>query len=206
MADNQNYVFENETELSAVNSILASIGQSPVTTVEFTNPEVYLVYKVFTETVRDVLNEGWVFNTDYEYELTPDSDNFILIPRTALSVDVCGMSTLKYPDTVMRDGQLYDRYNKSNEFTETVTVNIKWSLDFDTLPSAIQRYIEARAAVRAAAQMINNAELYKLLMAEEGKHRANCMEFECNQGDYSMLGTPKGGSYRTFMPYHALIR
>ena len=116
------------------------------------------------------------------------------------------MSTLNYPDTVMRDGRLYDRYNKSDKFEGTVTVNIKWSLDFDTLPSPVQRYIEARAAARAASQLVNNSELYKLLMAEEGKHRANCMEYECNQGDYSMLGTPKGVSYRTFMPYHALIR
>ena len=31
---------DNETELSAVNAILGAIGQSPVTSLNFTNPEV----------------------------------------------------------------------------------------------------------------------------------------------------------------------
>ena len=206
MADNLDYVFENETELSAVNSILASIGQSPVTTVEFTNPEVYLVYKVFTETIRDVLEEGWSFNTDYEYPMTPDANGNIAIPRNALQLDVCGMSELNYPDTVVRDGLLYDRYLKTYEFEGTVYCNVKWSLDFDRLPSAFQRYIEARASVRAAAQLVNNSELYKLLVGEEGKTRANCLEYECQQGDYSMFGNPKGTHYSSFQPYKALIR
>jgi hypothetical protein len=116
------------------------------------------------------------------------------------------MSALNYPDTVIRDGKLYDRYNKTFIFTEPVTCNVKWSLQFETLPSVIQRYIEARASVRTASQIMNSAELYKLLVQEEVKHRANCLEHECNQGDYSYFGTPKAVNYPSFKPYQALIR
>ena len=206
MANTKDYVFENETELSAVNSILASIGRSPVTSVQFKSPEVFIVYKIFTETVRDVLNEGWAFNTDYDYEIKPNKSDKINIPLNIIALDVCGMSTINHPDTVIRDGKLYDRYNKSYDFPDPVTCNVKWSLPFNTLPSVIQRYIESRAAVRAASQIINSAELYKLLVQEETKHRANCIEHECDQGDYSFFGTPVGVNYPSFKPYQALIR
>jgi hypothetical protein len=206
MANTKDYVFENETELSAVNSILASIGRSPVTSVQFKSPEVFIVYKIFTETIRDVLNEGWSFNTDYDYEFKPNKGKKIFIPLNCIALDVSGMSTINYPDTVIRDGKLYDRYNKTYEFEGPITCNVKWSLPFDTLPSVIQRYIESRAAVRAASQIMNSADLYKLLVQEETKHRGNCLEHECNQGDYSFFGTPKGVNYRSFKPYQALIR
>ena len=138
--------------------------------------------------------------------MTPDEDGNIAIPRNVLQLDVCGMSELNYPDTVVRDGLLYDRFSKSYVFEGTVYCNVKWSLDYDRLPSAFQRYIEARASVRAAAQLVNNRELYQLLVTEEAKHRANCLEYECQQGDYSMFGTPKGTHYPAFKPYKALIR
>ena len=53
---------DTDTELSAVNSILGSIGQSPVTTLEFENPEISLIYNILTEVNKDVQNEGRHFN------------------------------------------------------------------------------------------------------------------------------------------------
>ena len=38
--------FDTETELSSINSILGSIGQAPVTTLDYENPEIALVYRV----------------------------------------------------------------------------------------------------------------------------------------------------------------
>ena len=59
-----------DTELSAVNSILGSIGQSPITQLKnttgsliSTNPEISFIFNLLVETTKDVLNEGWHFNT-----------------------------------------------------------------------------------------------------------------------------------------------
>ena len=60
-----------DTELSAVNSILGSIGQSPITQLRdtttgaliSTNSEISFIHNLLVETVKDVLNEGWHFNT-----------------------------------------------------------------------------------------------------------------------------------------------
>ena len=43
-----------DTELSAVNSILGAIGQSPVTTLNYENPEVGFIYDILTEVNKDV--------------------------------------------------------------------------------------------------------------------------------------------------------
>ena len=61
---------DNETELSAVNSILASIGQSPTDTLDYSNPEIDFIYKLLREANIDTQNEGWEFNTERHVPLT----------------------------------------------------------------------------------------------------------------------------------------
>ena len=56
-----------DTELSAVNSILGSIGQAPITSLNLTNlgnPEIALVHNLLMEVTKDVQNEGWHFNKE----------------------------------------------------------------------------------------------------------------------------------------------
>ena len=43
---------DNDTELSAVNSILGSIGQSPVNSLNLQNPEIEFVYNVLTDNYK----------------------------------------------------------------------------------------------------------------------------------------------------------
>ena len=69
-----NTTIDLDTELSAVNSILGSIGQAPVTTLgkltttvsstdevanTYENPEIALIYNIFKSCCQDVQNEGW---------------------------------------------------------------------------------------------------------------------------------------------------
>ena len=59
-------------ELQAVNQILASVGQAPVTTLEQTNPDVAIAYNTLQQVSREVQAEGWTFNREYRYPLTPN--------------------------------------------------------------------------------------------------------------------------------------
>ena len=54
----------SQTELQAVNEILASVGQAPVTTLEQTNPDVAIAYNTLLEVNREVQAEGWTFNKE----------------------------------------------------------------------------------------------------------------------------------------------
>ena len=78
-----------DTELSAVNSILGSIGQSPITSLNLTalqNPEISIVHNILMEVTKDVQNEGWHFNKEDNIKKSPDANGNYLIPSNYLSL------------------------------------------------------------------------------------------------------------------------
>ena len=187
---------DNDTELSAVNSILGSIGQSPVTTLNFTNPETEFIYNILTEVSKDVQNEGWQFNLEESVTKTPSS-NKIDVGAQEIRVNIHSHANqAKLMDTVIRyDGANRRVYsleeNKFDAFTEsTYKADIVTLYLFEKIPNVFQRYITYRSAVRAATQLIANPQLVQLLQLQEITARANCLEYEGRQGDHSFFGLP----------------
>jgi len=207
-----------DTELSAVNSILGSIGQSPVTslglpdsgtgdTINFQNPEIAFIYNILTEVNKDVQNEGWHFNTEYHITKTLDAAGEIAVPGDALRYDFFSEGIDKTFDVVNRNGKLYDLVDHSSTFDSgTYYLDIVRLYPFTDLPNAFQRYITYRAASRAAAQLVSNPQLVQLLQTQEAQARAVCLEYECNQANHSFFGSPHDTNYRNYQPYHALKR
>ena len=74
-------------ELPAVNQILASVGQAPVTTLDQTNPDVAIAYDTLLQVSKEVQAEGWTFNQEFEYEITTDADKEYAIPNNILQID-----------------------------------------------------------------------------------------------------------------------
>ena len=187
---------DQDTELRAVNSILGSIGQSPVTSLNFKNPEIEFIYNILTEVSKDVQNEGWQFNLEENVTVTP-SGNKISLGNEEIRVNVhsAGDDT-KLIDTVIRyDGANRRVYsledNKFDAFTEsTYKADIVTLYLFEKIPNVFQRYITYRSAVRAATQLIANPQLVQLLQLQEITARANCLEYEGRQGDHSFFGLP----------------
>ena len=188
---------DNDTELSAVNSILGSIGQSPVTTLNFTNPETEFIYNILTEVSKDVQNEGWQFNLEESVTKTPAS-NKINVADSEIRVNVHSHANqAKLMDTVIRYDsdnvrKVYSlEENKFDAFTEsTYKADVVTLYLFEKIPNVFQRYITYRAAVRAATQLIANPQLVQLLQLQEVTARANCLEYEGRQGDHSFFGLP----------------
>ena len=71
-------------ELPAVNQILTSCGQAPVTTLDQTNPEVAIAYDTLLQVSRETQSEGWTFNKEFHYEFVPDANKEIVIPNNIL--------------------------------------------------------------------------------------------------------------------------
>jgi len=77
-----------QTKLDAVNLMLASIGQSPVNTLSGTLPkDVNKAVVALDSALREVLTQGWSFNSDKEYEMTPDGTFRIAVPAASLQID-----------------------------------------------------------------------------------------------------------------------
>ena len=105
------------TELDAVNQILSSVGQAPVTTLDLQNPEVSIAVNTLREQSKQVQLEGWSFNTEHNYELVRDSNtNEIAYPPTALALDANVQYHQDQYDLVKRNGKLYDKYEHSYTF------------------------------------------------------------------------------------------
>jgi hypothetical protein len=196
------------TELDAVNQILSSVGQAPVTTLDLQNPEVSIVLNTLREINRQVQAEGWIFNTERHYELTPDSStNQILYPSNMLQIDTNTRYHQDKYDVVKRGNKLYDRLNHTYTFTGTIQADVVWYFDFTDVPAAVQAYITARAARMCATKMVGDKELNALLQEQELQTRAAAIEYDCNQGDYSMFGFRDGENYyNSYQPFQALMR
>jgi hypothetical protein len=212
-----------DTELSAVNAILGSIGQAPVASLGtasgsnspamFDNPEIAFIYNILKETTQDVQNEGWIFNREHHIKLTgKNSDDKFVIDSDVIRIDRDDEWD-RTRDLVRRkdsDGvwKLYDRVDHTFEFPDDdyFFVNVVRLYEFADIPNVFQRYIIYRASTRAAVQLVANPELQKMLATYEMQARAACVEYECNQGDHNFMGWPDESAYQSYKPYRALRR
>jgi hypothetical protein len=199
---------DTETELSAVNAILGAIGQSPITSLVFTNPEISFIYNLLRDANVDVQNEGWHFNIEKHVPFTPDSNGKISISDDILKMDTTNGWADRTHDVVKRNGYLYDKYNHTDDFSDhtSIDLDIVRLLSYEDIPSPFKRYIIYKAAVRAATQLVGNPQLAQLLAQQEALARATVMEYECNQGNPTMFGLPEDSIYTAYQPWRSLGR
>ena len=196
-------------ELEAINQILATVGQAPVTTLDTTNPDVAIAYDTLLQVSREVQSEGWTFNKEYDYPMTPDDNNEIAIPTNMLQVDLHEREQhYKEYDVVRRNGKLYDRIDHTDKWTSgEMKVDVVWHFDWVDLRIPIQEYITARGASFVVSRIVGDANLYGMCQQKEQYCRAQALEYECNQGQFTYFGHPKGGNhYTSYQPYKALQR
>ena len=214
----------SKTELQAINQILASVGQAPVTTLEtetveradgstvtiVTNPDVAIAYDTFQEVSREVQAEGWTFNKEYDFPLSPNTDSKIEYPINALQVDISNnpqYTAYAYIDVVKKGNYLYDRRAHTDIWEDTIYFDITWWRPWTDLPAPIQDYVVSRAAAVVSSRIVGDGNQFQILQQKEAYCRAMALEYECNQGDYSFFGTPREGSaYQSFQPFKALQR
>ena len=198
-----------DTELSAVNTILGSIGQAPISSLNdntFTNPEVDFIYKLLRESNLDIQSEGWSFNKESHVLMSIDENGKIPVASNVLDIDFSNEDSDRYSDVVIRSGYLYDRVNHTEVFTTDKYCDITYLLEFTSIPQVFRRYITYAASSKAAVQLVSNPQLVQLLATKEAHSRATCMEHECNQGDYSYFGLGHETNYRSYKPFQVLNR
>jgi hypothetical protein len=189
----------------------ASLTQSNVTSrVETqTNPDVAIALNTLREVSREVQSEGWSFNKELDYPVTPDSNNEVKIANNILQMDLNSSYTQNMGrDSINRGGKLYDRIAHSNKWTdEKLYVDITWYFDWKNIPQPVQAFIVARAAAIVSSRVVGDPNQFQMLQQKEAFARAMAMEYECNQGDYTYFGSPKTGNYyQSYQPYHTLQR
>ena len=195
-------------ELPAINQILTSCGQAPVTTLDQTNPEVAIAYATLLQVSREVQSEGWTFNKEYHYEFNTDVNNEILIPNNIIQIKLSENAQNKPYNAVRRNGKLYDRQNHRYTWEYSpIECDVIWEFDFIDLPEPVQNYIKTRSATIVSSRIVGDDDQYKRLQ-QEVQQRALAMEYETSQGQFTMFGHPQDSQnfYQSYQPFHALQR
>lgn len=178
-----------QTKLDAVNLMLASIGQSPVNTLSGTLPkDVNKAVVALDSALREVLTQGWSFNTDTQYEMAPSSSR-IAVPASALQIDpTFGEDYVPRYDSNDPAGMyLYDRVtNTFNEFDKTIKVDIVWAFEFEQIPQHARQYIAAKAARKFQTGILASAILHQFTRDDESEAYATFRRVEKRQKKFNI--------------------
>ena len=181
------------TELDAVNSILMSVGETPVNTLTVQSPEVAIAQKTLRQVCREIQAEGWSYNTENQYPIDLDTNNQCIIPNNILQLDLNIFEHGKDYDVVRRSDngvmKVYDKKNHTFTFENCSKLyfDIIWMLDFEDLPQTFKDYITTRASRIASNRMVNSQPSAKLLEADEAAARAAAVQYEMQQSDHNIF-------------------
>jgi len=179
-----------QTKLDAVNLMLASIGQSPVNTLTGTLPkDVNKAVVALDSALREVLTQGWSFNSDTEYDMSVDGTNRIAVPASSLQIDpTYGQDFVPRYDSSAPAGMfLYDRdKNSFNEFQTTVKVDIVWAFEFEQIPQHARQYIATKAARKFQSGIMASAVLHQFTRDDESEAYATFRRVEKRQKRFNL--------------------
>ncbi len=175
------------TELEAVNFMLATIGESPVSSLnESGNVDAVMAYQALTKVSREVQSKGWHFNTEANLTLTPlFPSSEIRLPSNCVQVDTVGQD--KHTDVAQRGLLLYNRGEKTVKFTKSLVVDMVVLLEWDLLPQAAREYISVRSARSFHTRSVGGAETYQLTAQEESDALTNLKKFDGRTRDSNFL-------------------
>jgi hypothetical protein len=186
--------FTPTTELEAVNLMLGTIGEAPISSLEVSGlVDVAVAKQLLHEVSREVQSKGWDFNQEFDYPLARNTDGFVTVPSNSLRVDTT--QEFKHYDVVVRGTRLYDRGNHSYTFTETLKVDMTVFLPFEEMPEAARYYIAIRAARKYQDRNLPNDSSHAYTEQDEENALTTLKEAEGDTGDYNYL------SGSTFMNY-----
>lgn len=177
------------TELDAVNELLMSIGQAPVSTLQVSGiRDVNIAKAELLKVSRRVQSRGWNFNTDENYELSPDVDGHIAIPNGALKVDPSDKRSnyvLRRHDT--KGLVLYDRDERTFVFSEPVECDVVWGFEFEDLPETARAYIATSAGRKFQSRVVGSQILDRFQAEDEQRAYALLQREERASRDTNMF-------------------
>lgn len=174
------------TQIEAVNIILESIEEAPVSSLLV--PGIRPLEKAkacLLESMRLVQTPGWKFNTEMDFPLVRTTDGTIPLADNVLSVDVNPEFT--DVDPVQRGTRLYDAKNRSYTFTRDLKATVVFLLEWDELPQAARHYITVKAARIAQGRSPVSDSTYRFTEDDETHALLAFSDQESSVGDHNML-------------------
>ena len=179
----------NTTELEAVNSMLATIGEAPVNSITGTLPlDASLAKNTLNEINREVQSAGWHFNMRYDYTLSLDNNSKIPLAENIMRVDLNPdkYSVTEY-DVIKQGSFLYNKKGNTFTFDKALDAVVTLYLDFTDLPENARRYITLRASRIFQDRTIGGNTLHRFSATDEANALAILKQEETQTGNHSIF-------------------
>jgi hypothetical protein len=175
---------ESPEELSAINDMLAAIGESPVSSLEGdSNADVANCRRILNNVNREVQSKGWTFNIEEGALLTPDAfSGFIPYSSDYLRITVSGGTPY-----VKRGDYVFDRTNNTDVFADPIQVDMIRLKDYSEMPECFRAWIVAKASQKFNMRFFGAGEIEAALQVEVDEAYRSCMEYEMDFGEFNML-------------------
>ena len=145
------------TELDAINTMLTTIGESPVNSISASTADTRIAQLILQEVDRATQIKGWNWNTEKEVILTPNvSTKEITLGNNVVRISI-DKRTYTSIDVVQRGTRLYDKKNKTFQFDSDIKAEIVYLLPFTDLPEQARYYIVVRSARLFQQRMIGDS-------------------------------------------------
>lgn len=171
-------------ELSAINDMLAAIGESPVSSLEGdANADVANCRRLLSQVNREIQSKGWTFNIEEGATLVPDAFSGLIeyLPS------YLRMTTTGGTAYINRGGYVYDRTTNTDIFTGAITVDLIRLKDYSEMPECFRSYIVARASRRFNIRFFGAGEIEGSLQEQERDAWQAINEYELEFGGFNML-------------------
>tara|TARA_R110001606_G_scaffold383077_2_gene545204 strand:+ start:195 stop:779 length:585 start_codon:yes stop_codon:yes gene_type:complete len=173
------------SKLDAVNTMLSSIGEAPVSSLSSGLIEAEIAESILNTIDREVQSMGWHFNTDLNKSFAQDTLGQIILPANILRAD----ATLKAngPNLVQRGLKMYDRVNHTFVISTDAALDVVLQLLFDDLPEVAKRYIILRATRIFQDRVVGSNTLHDFQEKDEQQALVQLKDFDKAADDHNIF-------------------
>lgn len=175
------------TQLDVVNACLATMGETPLNTLEDDHSYKAAALSYLTQTNRIEQKRGWWFNSEY-VELVPDVSKFIYIPLDAIAVKT--VDRWYTPPYAQRGKRLYNIEKNNYEWEQNLVVDIVRLLSFDDLPFHAADVVGYGTVMRFQREFDGDTTRYNQLTQDYARARAELSAENTRNKRPNLLATP----------------
>jgi len=175
------------SKLEAINTLLATIGESPVNSLNSGLVEASSAEQTLNNVSRDFQAQGWSFNTDLTFKLSPDASSHLTLPANCLHVDTIHTRMSSDTDLVQRGSRMYDRIKNTYAIGKAVEVDIVVLLEFEEMPETARRYVAIKAARILQDRVLGSDSLHAFNTKDEMVAWNNVLQNEADVQDLNIF-------------------
>lgn len=178
------------TQLQAVNILLSTIGEAPVSSLSSGLLDAETAETLINEVSRNVQSMGWNFNTELNLTISPNEAGEVVLPVEYVRADLA-QSLTKFRSSkeeyILRGQKMYDKVKHSYTISKPLKLDVIALLSFTNLPEVARRYITAKASRIFQERVVGSDTLSAMNRQDETEALYALREMEGDNGDYNIF-------------------